>query len=497
MLEHGDRKGLSLKGEANQLSADDIANQRKAFKAKLKLLSEEHGVKLPCIYNADQTGLYYRKLPNRMFVSPEKRKKARGTKLMKDKDRITVMVCVAADGSQQPLCVVGTAIEPRCFKSLTDWHKQLTVQGTPCFYTNQSKAWFDTTVTLWWFNTVFLPAHRKKHGGAIAILLLDNFKAHKKALPEGKAHGGQVYVLYFPENMTAVIQPCDMGLINGLKCGYKVDLLHRALELADDPEALARALESAKLLQKSLGQGSQGIDDGHKANVLDAMFILEKIWTGDRHCQPRAVSNCWRKSNCLPQELEEALEDCADETRDYTKLNDKDLERFCAVFNTIEISAAVENPAPLFENIQLAHNQPALEPAEANNIFCEWVRLEDLPDQMEEEADLMHESALKSLIAGSAGEAPPTFSTNTTQRAPSPEPANIEPANIAVPDVSKAECEAALLQVSAFINTKLGGHKEAMMLHIQLRNAIVRARAPIAKKPIQASIAAMFSKPSE
>ena len=368
MLEHGDRKGMSLKGEANQLSADDIANQRKAFKAKLKLLSEEHGVKLPCIYNADQTGLYYRKLPNRMFVSPEKRKKARGTKLMKDKDRITVMVCVAADGSQQPLCVVGTAIEPRCFKSLTDWHKQLTVQGTPCFYTNQSKAWFDTTVTLWWFNTVFLPAHRKKHGGAIAILLLDNFKAHKKALPEGKAHGGQVYVLYFPENMTAVIQPCDMGLINGLKCGYKVDLLHRALELADDPEALARALESAKLLQKSLGQGSQGIDDGHKANVLDAMFILEKIWTGDRHCQPRAVSNCWRKSNCLPQELEEALEDCADETRDYTKLNDKDLERFCAVFNTIEISAAVENPAPLFENIQLAHNQPALEPAEANNI---------------------------------------------------------------------------------------------------------------------------------
>ena len=123
-----------------------------------------------------------------MFVSPEKRKKARGTKLMKDKDRSTVMVCVAADESQQPLCVVGTVIEPRCSKSLTNWHKQLTVQGKPCFYMNQSNAWFDITVALWWFNAVFLPAHRKEHGGAIAILLLDNFKAHKKALPGGKAH---------------------------------------------------------------------------------------------------------------------------------------------------------------------------------------------------------------------------------------------------------------------------------------------------------------------
>ena len=59
------------------------------------------------VYNGDQTGLYYQKLPNRMYVDKDTKHTHAGVKQMKDKTRVTLMVCTAADGSKVPLAVVG------------------------------------------------------------------------------------------------------------------------------------------------------------------------------------------------------------------------------------------------------------------------------------------------------------------------------------------------------------------------------------------------------
>ena len=62
----------------------------------------KHSIPFHLIYNADQTGLYFRKMPNRIYVNKdaaEKRSK-RGVKAMKAKDRITVMVCTSASGGR-------------------------------------------------------------------------------------------------------------------------------------------------------------------------------------------------------------------------------------------------------------------------------------------------------------------------------------------------------------------------------------------------------------
>ena len=110
-------------------------------------MQDEHGIPVEHIFNGDQTGLYYRKLPNRTFCNKEERKTMRGVKQMKDKDRLTIMVCTSAVGKKCPLAVVGKAARPRCFR--------LAVHQ-PMAYTHQGKAWFDKKVTDWWLRKVFL-----------------------------------------------------------------------------------------------------------------------------------------------------------------------------------------------------------------------------------------------------------------------------------------------------------------------------------------------------
>lgn len=51
------------------------------------------------IFNMDETGLFYRAMPSRTYLAyNESRKTVRGTKALKAKDRVTLVLCVNADG---------------------------------------------------------------------------------------------------------------------------------------------------------------------------------------------------------------------------------------------------------------------------------------------------------------------------------------------------------------------------------------------------------------
>ena len=201
-----------MAGEAGDLDDGVVAQLMLLFKDKLSSLSTEYRVSSDRIYNADQTGLFYRQLPNRMFVDEDKVKSTRGVKQMKDKDRVTLMMCIAANGEKLPLAMVGKSKLPACFRM---------IDKVPMDYTHQQNAWFDRAVTRWWINTTFLPYHRRKHGEEKAILILDNCPAHD-ALEAGVLLYGTLIVLFLPPNLTSRHQPCDMGIIQGLKTGYKM-----------------------------------------------------------------------------------------------------------------------------------------------------------------------------------------------------------------------------------------------------------------------------------
>lgn len=70
------------------------------------------------LYNADETGLFYKLLPDKTYVAACE-KTAPGTKLKKE--RITALLCANADGSNKitPL-VIGKAKKSRCFKGFNN-----------------------------------------------------------------------------------------------------------------------------------------------------------------------------------------------------------------------------------------------------------------------------------------------------------------------------------------------------------------------------------------
>lgn len=162
--------GVTLHGEKNEMNDDEAERIMATFRNELDAFLQLHEIDdLDRILNADQTGLYYQKLPNRIYCNKDLRNSIRGVKQMKDKNRITIMVCTAASGKKMPLLVVGSAKTPNCF-ALT---KKL-----PCAYTNQDKSWFDRKVMLHWLSHVMAPACKAKFGSQNVVIILDNCSAH-------------------------------------------------------------------------------------------------------------------------------------------------------------------------------------------------------------------------------------------------------------------------------------------------------------------------------
>ena len=117
------------------------------------------------VYNADQTGLYYQKLPNRMCVDESNQKDYAGVKQMKYKTCTTLMVGTSSSGNV-PLTIVGKPKHLEIFK-LMDGARP------PIPYKNQENDGFDQKITLWQMINAFWPYHLQTEGDVNAILFMD------------------------------------------------------------------------------------------------------------------------------------------------------------------------------------------------------------------------------------------------------------------------------------------------------------------------------------
>ena len=69
------------------------------------------------VYNMDETGLLYRCLPSRSYVPLPDRRHARGTKAMRNMERVTLVLCTNATGTHKlPVAMFGQAENPMCFR---------------------------------------------------------------------------------------------------------------------------------------------------------------------------------------------------------------------------------------------------------------------------------------------------------------------------------------------------------------------------------------------
>ena len=87
----------------------------------------------------------------------------------------------------------------------------ITERKWPVLSFNQAKAWMDVKTCWKWFDEVFVPEVKKQTGRRI-LLLMDNAPGHFEAF-----ECDNIRIIFFPLNCTSWKQPCDMGIIAGLK----------------------------------------------------------------------------------------------------------------------------------------------------------------------------------------------------------------------------------------------------------------------------------------
>ena len=83
LLKRHDITGVNLHGESEEIDKEKRITTMSKWSGKFSTTFKETGVGPGCVYNSDQTGLFYTKLLNRLYVPRENHKYFKGAKQMK------------------------------------------------------------------------------------------------------------------------------------------------------------------------------------------------------------------------------------------------------------------------------------------------------------------------------------------------------------------------------------------------------------------------------
>ncbi|KAL4121508.1 hypothetical protein QTP88_014006 [Uroleucon formosanum] len=192
------------------------------------------------IYNADETGLFYRTTPDGSLCY--KRETLEGSK--NAMDRITVLCCCSMTGTdKKKLLIIGKSAKPRqIFTSwLKDWDKELGKQS------------------------------RK------ILLIVDNAGPHPKLIDLKN-----IALEFLPPNTTSLVQPLDMGVIKNLKTHYHGLLVTYILKAIED-----------NLVTPS----TCAIDISSKINILQAIQFVADSW---RKVSSVTIQHCFAHCGFRP-----------------------------------------------------------------------------------------------------------------------------------------------------------------------------------------------------
>jgi len=83
----------------------------------------------------------------------------------------------------------------------------------------------------------------------------------------------------------------DQGIISWLKTKYRYSLVHDLLEIYFDEGKRTNAVQSRK------GGGYDGIRQGLRPNLYDAIIKVDKFW---EKVSEEIIIKCWKRAKCLP-----------------------------------------------------------------------------------------------------------------------------------------------------------------------------------------------------
>ncbi|XP_049267194.1 tigger transposable element-derived protein 6-like [Rhipicephalus sanguineus] len=240
-----ERHGLVYKvvsGEAKKVDESQVSDWLNTLPALISDYAPRN------VFNADEAGLFFNLQPERSLCM--KGQACHGSQ--KSKERVTVLFCTNADGSEKiQLTVIGKSKQPRCFRS---------AGRLPCLYKGNKKAWMTAD-----FFREFLTTLDRKMGAKNRKILLfvDQCSAHPK-----DCNFTNVTVRFLPANTTSRLQSLDAGIIRNVKHHFKGLLVRRLL---------------AKIERK---------EENLKISLLNALHFLAMSW--DNVTQD-TIANCFRK----------------------------------------------------------------------------------------------------------------------------------------------------------------------------------------------------------
>jgi hypothetical protein len=212
------------------------------------------------IYNADETGLFCKILPNKTLSF----KNEICTSGKKSKERLTVMLCVNLIGEFEKPLIIGKSKKSRCFMNVD-------IKRLDLHWESNKKSWMTRCImTEWlmWFDEKMKKQKRK------IILFLDNATSH----PDLKLQN--INLVFLPPNTTSHSQPLDQGIIQNFKIIYRQMILRRILSQID-------VVKDADELAKSI-------------TVLDAlMWIKQSV----KQITGSYVTKCFKKSGFILENL--------------------------------------------------------------------------------------------------------------------------------------------------------------------------------------------------
>lgn len=230
------------------------------------------------VFNCDETGLFWKKMPKRTYITEEENALP-GHKTMKD--RLSLLLCANASGDfkVKPLLVYHSE-NPRAFKKCKVQKSQLNVM-----WKSNSKAWVTRILFVEWINEVFGPAVKKflldKNLPLIALLVMDNAPAHPPNLEDDLLEDLEfIKVKFLPPNTTPLLQPMDQQVISNFKKLYTKALFQRCFEVTEGTNLTLREFWK------------------NHFHIVDCLKIIDKAWDG---VTKRTLNSAWRKlwSNCV------------------------------------------------------------------------------------------------------------------------------------------------------------------------------------------------------
>jgi hypothetical protein len=205
--------------------ASGDAKAAQMFPDVFKEIFNKGGYTAQQVFNTDETGLFWKKMPERTYISKEEKTMPR---FKAAKDRLTLLLGGNASGNYRlkPLLIYHSE-NPRALKDITK-------ATLPVYYRSNRKAWIAIPLFEDWFINCFIPEVEKycrENDIPFRILLvLGNAPGHPVHLDDFHP---DVKVVFLPPNTTSLIQPMDQGVMANFKAYYLRMTIAQALAVTD------------------------------------------------------------------------------------------------------------------------------------------------------------------------------------------------------------------------------------------------------------------------